>query len=264
MEGPAQPPALPSVNPGDLTLVKAIISEISLPPIKGGEFTSQDVSFAMLPSFPPEVMKQYQGADLPADSKLRQAVHKARVALWAISTSKPPQEIEADVKAARARFRVDLSIMRGSYGKPGGGEAETAFKNRVFEDSRAMAPIIARLEVVLDQLKDAGSEKEMAPKRWQAHYAFMLARFQASMAYLEEYQGLLGQMRKDLPEHDPNIHTGFRMASTEKTRDSSGKKLERAARKLYGELASEHPKTPWEVLAKREKLTALGLVWKAY
>ena len=33
---------------------------------------------------------------------------------------------------------------------------------------------------------------------------------------------------------------------------------------LYGELEAEFPKTPWSVLAKREKLTALGLEWKAY
>src|SRR5262249_33634727 len=209
----------------------------------------------VLPPFPEDVMKQYLGQDLPPDSKLRKAVHDARVALWAISTSKPPREIEADVKAFRGdKLKVDLSMLHRTYPV----QAEMVLKAKVFEDARALAPIVARLETVLDQLREAGDEKDAAPKRWQANYAFMLARFQASLAYLEEYQGLLGQMRKDLPEHDPNLHVGFRMASTEKATDASGKKLERAARKLYADLAKDFPKTPWEVLAKREKLTALG------
>jgi hypothetical protein len=263
-EKPAEAPALPVVHYGDRKLVQAILSEISLPPLKGGEGGGQDVSLALLPPFPAEGLKGYEGADLPADSKLRQALHKARVALWAVSTAKAPAEVEADVKEFRTRVKVDLSIMREHYGRPGGGEAETAFKNRVYEDSRAMAPILARLENVLDDLKEAGDEKDKAPKRWQANYQFLLARFQAQLAYLEEYQGLLGQMRKELPEHDPNLHSGFRMASKEKAGDTVGKKLERAVRKIYADLATEHPKTPWEVLAKREKLTALGLEWKAY
>jgi hypothetical protein len=264
-ETPAEAPALPVVNAGDLTLVKEIMKDISLPPLKGGEGSGQDVPFALLPPFAPGVLKKYQGGDLPPDAKLRQAVHEARVALWAVSPSKPPPEIDADVKAFRTKLKVDLSIMQDKrYGRPGGGEAETAFKNKVVEDLRAMAPVIARLDFVLEQLKEAGEEKDKAPPRWQANYLFILARFQAQLAYLEEYQGLLGRMRLELPPHDPNIHSGWRMASKEKASDQSGKKLERAARKIYAELAKEHPGTPWEVLAKREKLTTLGLEWQAY
>jgi hypothetical protein len=263
-EAPASIPALPIVKPGDLTLVKAIMQDITLPPIKTGEGTSSDVSFAMLPPFPQDVLKKYQGGDLPADHKLRAAVHEARVTLWSVSTAKPPAEIEAEVKALRGRLSVDLSVMRDRYGKPGAGDAETAFKARIFEDSKAMAPLVARLENALDKLREVGDEKENAPPRWQANYNFMLARLQAQLAFLEEYQGLLGQMRKDLPEHDANLHTGFRMASSEKANDATSKKLVRNARKIYDDIAKENAGTPWEVLSKREKLTALGLAWVAY
>jgi hypothetical protein len=253
-EGPAQTPALPPPPAGDLTVVQAIMSEIAVPPLKGGESGSQDVPFALLPRFPQEVLKQYQQGDLPADSKLRREIHKARVALWAVSTAKPPKELADDVAKARKAMRFDLSVMRERYGIPPAANVET-FKNGVINDLEPMARIIKKMEDVLDDLRAVGDEKEAAPK---------LARCQATLAYMEEYQGQLGQMRKDLPEHDANIHTSFRLASTEKATDVSGKKLERAARKLYGDLAKENPKTPWEVLAKRERLTALGLVWKAY
>ncbi|MFO0841377.1 MAG: hypothetical protein U0797_03115 [Gemmataceae bacterium] len=262
-EGPAQAPALPPPPAGDLTLVQAIMAEISVPPLKGGESNSQDVPFALLPRFPQEVLKRYQQGDLPADSKLRQAAHKARVALWAVSTAKPPKELADDVAQARKAMRFDLSVMRERYGIPPAAGVE-AFKASVVNDLEPMARIIKKMEDVLDDLRAVGEEREAAPKRWQANYDFLLARCQATLAYLEEYQGQLGQMRRELPEHDANIHSGFRLASTEKATDVSGKKLERAARKLFTDLAKENPNTPWEVLAKRERLTALGLVWKAY
>jgi hypothetical protein len=52
------------------------------------------------------------------------------------------------------------------------------------------------------------------------------------------------------------------MASKEKASDSVGKKLERELRKLYEGLAKEYRGTPWEVLARREGLTRLGLEWQ--
>ena len=49
-----------------------------------------------------------------------------------------------------------------------------------------------------------------------------------------------------------------------KSTDGIGKKLEKTARGLYTKLAAKYPNTPWAVLAKREKLTALGLDWAPY
>jgi hypothetical protein len=44
--------------------------------------------------------------------------------------------------------------------------------------------------------------------------------------------------------------------------DTTGKKLAKSSRKTLDQLAKDHAGTPWEVLAKREKLTALGLEWQ--
>jgi hypothetical protein len=260
-EAPPQGPAIPLPAGASHEAVKEILSEISLPPLKGGTGAGQDVGFTLLPPFSPDALKAYQG-QLKPDSRLRQAVHEARVALWAISTATPPRELQAGVQAVREKLRLDLSIMRDSYSKPGAGAAETAFKNQVFEDSKAMSRIIAQLEDVLEKLKEAGDEKKEAPKRWQANYTFILARFQAQLAYLEDYQSLLGQMRKEFPPHDPAVHNGWKMAAKEKASDSAGKKYDKGARKLYAEAAAAFRGTPWEVLAKREKLTALGLEWQ--
>ena len=258
----AKAPALPVVKGADAKEVREVLAEISLPSLKGGEGAGADLQFGNLPPFPAEVMKKYAGT-LEPDSKLRQAVQQARATLWAISPSTAPADIAADVQKVRVKLKVDLSVLRDRFSKPRGGAAETAFKNSFEGQSRQLAIIVARLEDELEQLKEAGAEKEGAPPRWQANYDYVLARFQAQMAYLEQYNALLGQMRKELPPLEA-IHSGWRVASNEKATDAAAKKLEKPARKLYAEVAEAHAKTPWEVLAKREKLTALGMEWQAY
>ena len=109
----------------------------------------------------------------------------------------------------------------------------------------------------------AGERKKKAPKRWQVNYDFIMARLRNQLVYIYEYQSALGQMRKEFPKRDPAIHGGWRLASTDRPKgDATGRKLARDAQKLLDKIAKDHPGTPWEVLAKREKMTALGLEWK--
>jgi len=44
--------------------------------------------------------------------------------------------------------------------------------------------------------------------------------------------------------------------------DSTGKRLAREAHKLLDKIIKNYAGTPWEVLAKRERLTNLGLEWQ--
>jgi hypothetical protein len=45
--------------------------------------------------------------------------------------------------------------------------------------------------------------------------------------------------------------------------DRTAEMMAASSRKLMEKLAAEHPDTPWAVLARRERLTGLGLEWKA-
>jgi hypothetical protein len=105
--------------------------------------------------------------------------------------------------------------------------------------------------------------RSKAPKRWQANYDFMLARLQNQIAYVYEYSSMLGSMRKEFPPRDPSVHSGWRLASRKKLQgDSTGRKLARDAEKLLEKIIEENAGTPWEILARREKMTALGLEWQ--
>jgi len=106
-------------------------------------------------------------------------------------------------------------------------------------------------------------KREAEPKRWQANYDFMLARLEEEIAYLFEYQSMLGQMRKELPPLDRQLYNGWKLAATTSlSGDSAGRKMASSSRKTLDKIIKDHPGTPWEILAKREKLTALGLEWK--
>jgi hypothetical protein len=87
---------------------------------------------------------------------------------------------------------------------------------------------------------------------------------QLEYAYLYEYQSMLGKMRIQLPPLDPEFHGGWKLASQSKLQgDKAGREFAKEAGKSLETLIKDNAGTPWEVLAKREKLTNLGLEWQA-
>ena len=186
--------------------------------------------------------------------------------MWAISTqqSEVPAELKAEADKVRAELKgVDLAgmvkIMKEGYPKPAN---ENQFKNEVADRERQIAAILGELSEVYDELKGVKKMREGETKRWQANYDFTVARMEAQIAFIYEFQSMLGQIRKEFPPKE-EFHTKWVLASNEAlTGDSAGKKLAASSRKILDQIATDHAGTPWEVLAKREKFTALGLEWK--
>jgi hypothetical protein len=142
---------------------------------------------------------------------------------------------------------------------------DNAIKARIMkqqhEPARAQAELLGQLEALQEIEPEKANEKS---KRWQANYDYVVAKLQAHMAYVYEYNYMLGQIRKDaLPARDPAKHAGWRLAATDKLQSGTeAKKLATEAKKRLEKLAKEHQGTPWEILAKRQALTALGLEWQ--
>jgi hypothetical protein len=239
--------------------IQKVLTEVGTPPVKVAH-ESRPVTFDVLPPFPAKTLEQYAADTPPEPSELRKAVRKARAVLFAIAGGGEPAELTAQVRKERVELKVTLSVLKDGYRAP---TNENQFKNRVRKDQDDIARLLAGLEEALDDLKKAGEGRDAETKRWQANYDFVLARLEAQLAYLYEYQFMLGQMRKELPPRDPKLHGGWRLASAERLNgDKRGKDLAKDARKILDRLIEQNPKTPWEVLAKREKLTALGLEWQ--
>jgi Caspase domain len=255
-------PAIVLATPpkGDSAKVLSVLNEIGVPPLKPSR-DDTGVHLKDLPPFPMDKMKDYpDGGD---DTPLRKAILKAREMIYAVSTAPPPDPLADDVGKIRQELKVNLSVLKEEYRKPAD---EPRFKKQIEMDERKIADLLLSLQEALEDLKSAGDDaatgRAKETKRWQTNYDFMLARLEAQIAYLFEYQSMLGQMRKQLPDLGPG-QTGWRLASQVALKgDTQGKKLAKDSNKHLDAIIKDNPGTPWEVLAKREKLTALGLEWQ--
>jgi hypothetical protein len=246
-------------------LIEEVLDQVGTPPVKP---TRDDVAlrYESLPPLSPEAFKKYEADTGKAGAKLRAAVHQARVALWAITPVAEPRELVPEVGKIKQGLRVNLSVLRDGYRAPAAvNNGEARFKGEVEKDEKSVARIIRILDDALEEMESDAvkAQRRKESPRWQANYDFMLARLWAQIAFLYEYQSLLGSMRREFPARDPAVHTGWRLAAaTTLQGDSRGKKLARESRKLLDKVAKDNAGTPWAVLAKREKLTALGLEWQ--
>jgi hypothetical protein len=263
---PAEPmPAVPVVaaappplSPKKQSQITSLLADVAVPPVKPSMHDS-GIDFSNLPPFDAKKLEPFlTDAGQPTD--LRKTVHKTQVLLYAISGHATPAPLAEDVNELRKTLRGNLTTLRDGYRAP---TNDTQFKNRIFNDEKDVARIMARLDEAHEDMKTAGEKRDAEPKRWQASYDFMLARLEAEIAYLYEYQSMLGQMRKEQPPRDKELHGGWKLAATTSlTGDSVGKKMAATSRKALDKLIKDNPGTPWEILARREKLTALGLEWK--
>ncbi len=238
-----------------------ILEEVQLPPVKVAR-DSDAHKIEWLPPFPDAALKDYRASPPSTEEqkKVRQAIRDARIALWAVSPSTPPSALAPAVQRAKQEVKFDLSILQDGYRF---NPHEQQFKQNVYNDEKNVARILDRLNDALEALQGVEGLLDKENKRWRANYDFLRARVEMQLAYVIEYQSMLGQMRKELPPRDPKIHGGWRLASTARLQgDSAGKKHANNARKLLDKIIQDYSGTPWELLAKRERLTALGLEWQ--
>jgi hypothetical protein len=235
-----------------------LLADVAAPAVKPSAQETR-VDFSLLPWFDEEKLAPYL-VDSADETDLQKTVRKTQSLLYAVAGSPVPPRLADAVKEVRKTLKGNLTILRDGYRAP---RNESQFKNQVMNDERDVARIMAKLTEAHEELQAAGEQRAAETKRWKANYDFMLARLEAEIAYLFEYQSMLGQMRKELPPRDAELHGGWKLAATTSlTGDSQGKKMASSSRKRLDRIIQENPGTPWEVLARREKLTALGLEWK--
>jgi hypothetical protein len=143
--------------------------------------------------------------------------------------------------------------------------ATDAFKATLKNLQKGPARIMNDLQEVLEDLEKAGEDrKDEKSKRWQVNYDFTLAIVKAKFAYTHEYSLMTGQVRRDaMPELPKGEGWGWRLAASEKMQSNNDIKDQvKDTRKLLQKIVKENPGTPWEVMAKRERMTALGLEWQ--
>jgi hypothetical protein len=146
---------------------------------------------------------------------------------------------------------------------PANQQQVDAFKAQIVKIGKDAALVHFKLSDLREEMLDGAivAARAKESKYWRAAYDYTLARLHSEIAYYDEYGVKLAEMRREFPERDPNLHSGWRLASREKM-DHLTEKEANKAREILAKMADEFKGTPWEVLAKRDRPRQLGLEWR--
>jgi len=226
-------PTLEGDKVADMRMIRGIVREIDVPAVKKDR-EDMRIRAESLPLFPAKAVEPYKDDGKMTD--FRKAVAKALTALQTQGDKERLQEY-FNAPSDKANLNKELENKGKQLGKA------------MFE-----------IEQGMDELANVEKLRAAEPPRWQANYDYVLSRLNAQYAYLNEYSALLGTIRKDQqPPLTPKVHTGWRVASIATVNDSIAKKHAKDSVKILDRIITEHPDTPWAILAKRDRLTNLGL-----
>jgi hypothetical protein len=231
--------------------IRGILREIDLPPIRLAREETALLEIETLIPFAAKRMDRYR-ADYSSLKEVELHRDKFPLRVAVLDT----------VKLLNDKFnpRSAAFILRDAFG---GGSSER-LKKQIMDEQRGPAELLAELREALERLEKLEKKRdEEESKRWQAHFDYIHAELLARIAYVHEYDLMLGKVRKDeLPplERGQNF---YRLSSRVKLQGPRElKDYATHATKLFTKIARQHKGTPWEILAKRELLTALGLEWQ--
>lgn len=150
---------------------------------------------------------------------------------------------------------------------PENPQQKVQFNNGIQARQEKLAEVYSKLDAAYEELKSVADLRAKETPRWKANYDYVCARLLFRMVHFYEYQVVLGKIRKDdLPPFDKNVHSNGYKLSPKAALSDRGDEVTFAnqAKKYLKQLADESKGTPWEVIAKREMNTSLGLEWVAY
>lgn len=179
----------------------------------------------------------------------------------------PPEADEGEEKQPyRLAVRKAAAALRkhaNSFPQEILGKDDADLKAQAEKLQTSAATAIKELQDTLGELKKAGNEKEES-RLWQANYDFNRARLTAFVAYAQEYNHLLGLLRKgEMPKRDPKVHRGFRMApETDIASGAETKKLNDEAQATWQKMTRDYKDTVWDDRAKDGVKIKVGLKWQ--
>ena len=240
---------LPKAPDGaDRKLVTAIFDEIEVPNLKATRKDGVHVRLADLMPFEASAIEPYkEGGGL-----------------------KPDDIAKDKFKSAVASAVAEVRKMKAGDGEEDlpemfNGETNDAAIKRFKRVQEIPAVREAILREQVEALEAVAEMKEKQPKRWQAHYEYVLAQVKMRIAYTQEYNLVLGKLaKKELPEKGPD-DVGYRLAAVEKlSAPVEYRTMAEEGKNLLAEVVKNHPNTPWAVMAKQERNLRLGLKWQPY
>ncbi|MDZ4850852.1 MAG: vWA domain-containing protein [Pirellulaceae bacterium] len=128
------------------------------------------------------------------------------------------------------------------------------------EEAARLEPALLNLVSVL-QIGEAARAQEKSP-RWLASFDLSYAISLAAKVRTETYNLMLAKAKRGMPFSNPQNNTWTLVASDEVSVSSKLEKEAELARKLFKDIQTTHPGTPWAFLAQKEQDHLVGWSWK--
>lgn len=140
---------------------------------------------------------------------------------------------------------------------------EAAFGNALTEAQKAAAILEPRLNALYELLKlgEADRAKEIEP-RWQAGYDLAMGRVLAAKVRAEGYNLMLAAAKRGLKFKEEKNNTWILQPADEFSTGSQLAKGGEQAKTYLQRVVTDHPGTPWALLAATELKTPVGWHWK--
>lgn len=139
---------------------------------------------------------------------------------------------------------------------------EAAFVRQVTEAQQYAAFVEPKLEQLYEILKVGEQDRELeTSRRWQAGYDLAMGRVLAAKLRANAYNDMLAMSKLDLKFKDEKNNTWVLRPANSITTGSAAEKLAARARMYLNRVVTEHPGTPWALLAQRDLATPIGYEW---
>jgi hypothetical protein len=238
-------PPLPRLAPA--SEVKDILNELALPALPIAPKFVLRTPFL----FAADTLKPY-ARDLTVDEILQDTEkYRMRAAvLHALQTIRDTSPT-ADPNAPTLPVRIDNPVTDN-------------LKRTIREAQEQIAVGIAKLELAHEELEMHEKARESETRRWRTHYEYTLAQVRLRMAWLNEYNKLLGDVRTENLPPLPTDSPGWQLVSAKEIQSQKPvRELAARATASFEAMTTDHKGTPWAMLARQSLLTPPGLKWEA-
>ena len=128
---------------------------------------------------------------------------------------------------------------------------------------RSAARIEPKLDALTSILRQGEPDRSKVTRpRWQAGYDLAIGRALAVKVRTEGYNMVLAEAKQGLKFQNEQSDTWILRPAPEVTTNSALARDAADARKYLHRVVSDHPDTPWALLAERELSQPLGWVWR--
>jgi hypothetical protein len=118
------------------------------------------------------------------------------------------------------------------------------------------------VDAALEVISPAATLRDQeTSRRWQAHYDLIRGRLLAMKIRCYEYNWVCALMKKDAPKfQDPQLHA-WKLVPDEEIHYGDKATAAKEAQALLLRVITDHPGTPWALLAERELKAPFGSKW---